>query len=166
MDLHPSGRPLVISALPANNVRMKRYFFEQRGARDAEKSTRLIALTHMRPTVDKWIFAGRSKKPKNTSPELQTILDTLDPLTEEEIYRGYVVAAVRIRDVSFQEACVLRDTLCPSVHISPNALQILHYEKIVPIVPVRVTYNPKKRYDRTLPMTPELQALCHAVMRH
>ena len=164
MKLQPHGRPLVISALPANNVRLKLYFFEQRGDIEDERGVRFIARTHFTPTIDIWIFAGRGIKPSRVQPTLQLILDSLHPLETDEIFRGHIVEAVRIRCVTYEEACELRDILCPFVYICPSALQITFYEKIVPISPVRVEYDRKKRYDRTLPMSPELEELCRSAL--
>ena len=130
MKLQPHGRPLVISALPANNVRLKLYFFEQRGDIADERGVRFIARKHFTPTIDKWIFAGRGVKPSRVQPALQLILDSLHPLETDEIFRGHIVAAVRIRCVTYEEACELRDSLCPFVYICPSALQILFYEKL------------------------------------
>jgi len=54
------------------------------------------------------------------------------------MFLGHVVAAVRIRIVEYAEATILRDQLCPGVHLSKSARQILYYEEIVPLLPIPV----------------------------
>ena len=59
-DVNPQGRPLVISSVPANCVRLGRYRFEQRGAKGGRC---FIKRTYFEKNVDRWIFSGRLKYP-------------------------------------------------------------------------------------------------------
>ena len=133
MDVLPGMKTLVIAGLPANNVRLKLYHFEQR------EST-LIHKKHFndQKTIDTWIYAAKKRTPYKPPKNLQDILQSLHPLTQEDMFLGHVVAAVRIRIVEYAEATILRDQLCPGVHLSKSAHQILYYEKIVPLLPIPV----------------------------
>jgi len=126
-------KTLVIAGLPANNVRLKLYHFEQRGST-------LIHKKHFNDqhTIDTWIYAAKTPTPYKPSKELQMILDTLHPLKREDMFLGHVVAAVRIRNVTYAEATILRDRLCPGVHLCKSARQLLYYEEIVPLLPIPV----------------------------
>ena len=87
-------------------------------------------------------------------------------MANSEWYRGYVVAAVRIREVNYEEACKIRDKLCKGVEIRDDVEQILFYEKVIQLEPpVRVEYDKKLRYDRTLPMPPLLEEKCRTSLK-
>jgi hypothetical protein len=162
-DMNPQGRPLVISSLPANSVRLGRYRFEQRGAKG---SPCFIKRKCFEKTVDRWIFSGRLKYLAKRSAAFDAIVKSLPYLEKSEWYRGYVVAAVRVREVKYEEACRIRDKLCKGVEIRDDVEQILFYEKVIRLEPpVRVDYDKKLRYDRTLPMPELLEAKCRTSLK-